>query len=187
MSSGTFGSDLDFGNEKMVNWCNAALANGYGNLAQRTLSMVQKNCDGLTPEHQQFTNDDQEIMNKARNILAETDEHMEVQKINKYASAIIALVREGNQYIDCQEPWKLKKTDPVRMMTVLYTLMEFLRCVSIAYQPIMPSSSAKVLDQLGVPEEERMFRHLSDEEFRIKTGTALQQPQGVFPRLEAEE
>jgi len=93
---------------------------------------------------------------------------------------------KANEYIDAQAPWALKKENPERMATVLYTLAESIRCIAILMQPFTPTAANKILDQLAVPEGERMFKHLS-EEFALKSGVELPKPEGVFPRLETKE
>ena len=90
------------------------------------------------------------------------------------------LIRAGNGYIDRQAPWTLRKTDLPRMATVLRVLVDLLRAVATNLQPFMPSSMAKMLDQLGVPEDARGFADLA---VPLAAGTQLPPPQGVFPRF----
>ena len=84
--------------------------------------------------------------------------------------------------MDEQAPWALKKTDPPRMGTVLYVLAETIRHLAILTQPVMPASSAKILDQLGQGEDARGFGNLGPGG-ALKGGTPLPAPQGVFPRF----
>ena len=105
---------------------------------------------------------------------------------------MIEMVWEANKYIDEMAPWVLRKQDPDRMATVLYVIMEVLRHVAILYQPIMPESANKILDLLTVPETERTFAHLQqdnddDSSFRIQPGAPVSKPKGVFPRIEMPE
>ena len=86
---------------------------------------------------------------------------------------------EADRYFAGQEPWALKKTDPVRMETVLYVTAEVLRRVGLLIQPYVPVSAAKLLDLLAVPEEARQF---ADFEAALVPGTALPAPAPVFPR-----
>lgn len=99
------------------------------------------------------------------------------------------MVWDANKYIDVQAPWVLRKTDTDRMNTVLYVLMEVMRHVAILYQPLMPTSSNVILDQLGVPANERDFVHLNNDndwqgEYKIKLGRPIMKPMAVFPRFE---
>eukprot|EP00560_Eucampia_antarctica_P002056 CAMPEP_0197833438 /NCGR_PEP_ID=MMETSP1437-20131217/19030_1 /TAXON_ID=49252 ORGANISM="Eucampia antarctica, Strain CCMP1452" /NCGR_SAMPLE_ID=MMETSP1437 /ASSEMBLY_ACC=CAM_ASM_001096 /LENGTH=580 /DNA_ID=CAMNT_0043437503 /DNA_START=150 /DNA_END=1892 /DNA_ORIENTATION=+ len=178
-----FGNDGDFSDEKMVQKVNTHLANELGNLCQRTLSMVYKNCGEAVPiEIGTYTAEDEAILAKAKELRDVTAGHISKQAIHKYTDTMIEMVWEANKYVDDMAPWVLKKTDPERMATVLYVLMELLRRVAILYQPLIPASANSILDQLTVPEDERTFDHL--ETSSINTGTSISKPIGVFPRIE---
>ena len=183
MADVTFGADGDFSHEKMIYKVNANLSNEVGNLCQRTLMLVFKNCGKAVPsEVGPYTQDDEKLLRSAGALHAKTAEAISSQAIHKYVEAVVAVVWEANQYIDQMEPWVLRKTDTERMATVLYVTMEALRRVAILYQPIIPSSANKILDQLGVPENERTFDHL--ESSPIKHGTPISKPKGIFPRFD---
>ena len=183
MADVPFGSDGDFSHEKMVYRVNANLSNGLGNLCQRVITLVFKNCGKAIPmEFQSFTEEDEELLAKARALREKAADAIAKQAIHKYAEAMINMVGDANKYIDDMAPWMLKKSDPERMETVLYVLMEVLRHTAILYQPLIPSSANKILDQLSVQEDERMFDHL--ETSPIKPGTPISKPQGVFPRFD---
>lgn len=92
-----------------------------------------------------------------------------------------------NQYVDEQAPWALRKTDPERMSAVLMTLFRCVRDLAIALRPVVPSSADRMLDQLGIPANERDYAALDDSEWfarLVDSGFRLEQPHGVFPRLE---
>ena len=186
MAEVSFGKDGDFSHRKMIEKVNNNLANELGNLCQRTLSMVFKNCEKAVPaEVGPYTPEDEALLAAARGLHGQVAELMSVQAIYKYVQAVVTMVRDANKYIDEQAPWILRKTDPERMATVLYVILEVLRHVAILYQPIIPDSANKILDQLQVPEDERTFAHL-------KTGSVVQgapiaKPEGVFPRIEMPE
>mmetsp|Transcript_4055 Transcript_4055/g.5304 ORF Transcript_4055/g.5304 Transcript_4055/m.5304 type:complete len:610 (-) Transcript_4055:70-1899(-) len=187
MSEVTFGNDGDFSHEKMIQKVNTNLANELGNLCQRTLSMVFKNCDKAIPTNiGPYTAEDEALLTKARSLKEEAGTHISTQAIEKYVDTMVTMVWESNKYIDEMAPWILKKTDPERMATVLYVLLEVLRYTAILYQPLMPESSNKILDQLTVPGDERTFDHL-DDAFAIKSGNTISKPVGIFPRIEVEE
>lgn len=187
MSEVNFGSDGDFSHEKMVNKVNANLANELGNLCQRTLSMVFKNCDKAVPtEIGSYTEEDEALLAKARALKGEVAAAISTQSIQKYIDAMVSMIWDANKYVDDMAPWALKKTDTARMATVLYVLLETIRYAAILYQPIIPESANKILDQLTVPVDERTFDHLSDD-FAIKAGNSISKPVGVFPRFELEK
>ncbi|MFC3051038.1 methionine--tRNA ligase [Kordiimonas pumila] len=179
-----FGNDGDFSRRSFVLRCNSDLANGLGNLSQRTLSMIAKNCDGFIPECSTLTNDDKELLGNVENLLDTVRDHINAQAFHHAFESIFAQAAAADTYITVQEPWKLKKTDPERMKTVLYVLAEAIRQLAILVQPIMPESAAKILDQLNV--SERGFDQLGGAG-RLKAGVELPTPIGVFPRLELPE
>jgi len=183
MADVSFGGDGDFSHEKMTRIVNNNLANELGNLCQRTLSMVFKNCDGAVPSDiQPFNEQDEALLAKAHDLRDQCGTAMSTQAIHKYVNALVITVRETNKYIDEMAPWGLKKTDTERMKTVLYVLLESIRCIAIMYQPLIPTSSNLILDQLSVPKDERTFRHL--ETNKIEHGAPIAKPFGVFPRIE---
>jgi len=185
MSEVTFGNDGDFSDEKMIYKINANLSNELGNLNQRIMTLVFKNCDGAVPTQiGPLTEEDEQLLATAASLSRRTGESMSKQAIHKYVEHMVSMVWDANKYIDVQAPWVLKKTDPDRMKTVLYVLMEVMRHVAILYQPLMPTSSNVILDQLGIPEDEREFEHLVKEECKIELGKQINKPTAVFPRFE---
>ena len=176
-----FGNDGDFSETALVTRINAELANAFGNLAQRFLSFIGKNLEGVLPEPGAFKEEDRLLLNGAHNLLAKCHDAMDRQALNDALEAIWEVVRAANGYVDVQAPWTLRKTDPARMNTVLYVLAEVVRHLAILIQPFVPASAAKMLDQLAVPENERTFAHLG-EAHALKGGTKLPTPTGVFPR-----
>jgi len=179
-----FGNDGDFAHRAMVNRMNGELANDYGNLAQRVLSMIAKNCDGKVPEPGTFSADDEAMLGAARELLATLRETTDVQAFHEALEAIWAVIRAANAYVDAQAPWKLRKEDPARMATVLYVLAECIRMLALLTQPFMPDASAKLLDQLAVGADARDFAAFGQ---ALAAGTELPKPQGVFPRFTEEE
>ncbi len=180
-----FGNDGDFGHRAMVNRMNSELANDLGNLAQRSLSMINKNCDAQLPEPGPFSPEDQELLGAAGGLLARLRDAMDRQQFHDGLEAVWQVVRAGNGYVDRQAPWALKKTDPARMNTVLYVLAETVRRLALLLQPVMPASTARLLDQLAVPAGSRDFAALDQ---ALPAGIALPKPEGVFPRyVEPEE
>ncbi|MFK0687958.1 methionine--tRNA ligase [Mesorhizobium sp. IMUNJ 23033] len=176
-----FGQDGSYSHDAIVNRTNADLANDLGNLAQRSLSMIAKNCDGVVPKRGELTDADKAILDQATAALATARKAMAEQGIHLALTAIFAVVAEANRYFAGQEPWALKKTDPARMETVLWTTAEVIRRVGLMCQPFIPGSAAKLLDTLAVPADGRDLAHV-DEHHALVPGTALPAPQPVFPR-----
>lgn len=176
-----FGQDGNYSAEAIANRINADLANNLGNLAQRSLSMIFKNCDGAIPQPGAFSAEDTAILNATDALYEAARGEMDRQAITKYLDAVWAVVAEANRYFAAEEPWAKKKTDPARMATILYVTAECVRQFAILAQPVMPESAAKLLDLLAVPPEARTFASLGSAG-RLKAGAAVPEPQGVFPR-----
>jgi methionyl-tRNA synthetase len=177
-----FGNDGDFSHRSMVHRMNGDLANDFGNLAQRVLSMIAKNCDAKVPTPGAFTDADKKLLGSAHDLLGKVRALFLEQSFHRGLEAIWQVIGDGNRYVDEQAPWALKKADPARMATVLYVLAETVRHLAILVQPIMPDSMGRMLDQLSVPADARTFASLG-EKGALKAGTPLPTPQGIFPRF----
>ncbi len=178
-----FGNDGDFANKEAVNKINADLANNFGNLAQRTLSMIYKNCDGHIPDLSGYFASD--LFKESLSCLVEARMAMEDCRIDKYLEHVIGLSRKANEFIDEQAPWALKKTDTKKMADVLGILAETIARIAILFLPVMPESAKKILDQLHVIEERQNFDALiSKSQTILDPGKVIDKPEGVFPRLD---
>ncbi len=176
-----FGQDGDFSHRAIVNRINGDLANDFGNLAQRVLSMISKNCGGALPQPGVFTPADEALLGPAHELLERLRSDFVAQAFHRALDAIWHIVGQANRYVDEQAPWALHRTDPERMGTVLYVLAEVIRHLAILTQPIMPQSCARLLDQLAVPADRRSFAGLGPEN-ALEPGTPLPKPEGIFPR-----
>lgn len=187
-----FGNDGNFSRSGLVDRINSDLSNNIGNLAQRTLAMIQKNCDGKVPnpalagERPQ----DREILEMVQITMPQTPDNimdsMEKCAFSDVLANILSMSSAANEYIDREAPWKQKKDAPEQMEATLYHLCEVIRCISIMLQPFIPDSSSKLLDMLAVPNTQRQFKHLTPE-FALKAGTPLPPPEPVFPRFIKDE
>lgn len=182
-----FGQDGDFSKRGMIGRLNSDLANDLGNLVQRVLSFVQKHASAKVPVAGEFLESDKEILQKAYSIAEKVRPFVvKEQALHKYAEGVWQLISDANKYIDRQQPWSLRKTDEKRMQTVLYVLLEVLRCLGLIIKPIMPDSMDRLMSWLGVPEDERQFYALSPSH-ALKPGVDLLKPEGLFPRYTEEE
>jgi methionyl-tRNA synthetase len=184
----TFGQDGSYSAEAIVTRVNADLANSFGNLAQRTLSFIARNCGGDLPVGGRGDGADDELLSRvAAATRQELPDHFDRFELSQGIEAWLRAVFACNQYIDAQAPWALRKTDPERMIAVLATLFVAIRDLAIAIAPVIPSASARLLDMMGIPEGERDFAALEDaERYRrlADTGFRLALPTAIFPRLE---
>ena len=174
-----FGSDGDFSHRAVVGRINGDLANDFGNLAQRVLSFINKNCSATLPGSAALTAADEALLRAASGLLPALRAEFSDQAFHKALETLWKVVAEANRYVDEQAPWSLRKTDPARMGTVLYVLAETIRHLAILAQPVMPASAGKLLDQLAVPADKRDFAALNAP---LTPGVALPKPEGIFPR-----
>lgn len=182
-----FGRDGDFSETAMIARINSDLANDLGNLSQRTLSLVVKNCDGIMPAlPADISGDDADLLAAADGLLEKVRAEFDQQAFHEGLRLIWDVIAAANRYIDTQAPWALKKTDINRMGEVLAIIVETIRQIAILVQPVMPQSAAKLLDQLMVPDDARGFEYIAGRA-RLTSGIAIEKPQGVFPRYQVPE
>jgi methionyl-tRNA synthetase len=177
----SFGQDGSYSHKAITGRINADLANDLGNLAQRSLSMIAKNCEGRVPPCGPLTEADQALLSLADGLLEKARAAMRNFALHVVLADIWAVVAEANRYFAAQEPWKLTRTDPARRDTVLYVTAETIRQIAILAQPAMPVAMGKMLDLLAIPEGSRDFAALGLAG-RLAGGTALPPPAPVFPR-----
>jgi len=181
-----FGQDGSYSSEAIVTRGNAELANSFGNLAQRVLSMIFKNLGGeLRPSS---PNDvDKALESTVRANIAGMRKDFNQLAFSDGLDAWMRAVFACNQYVDEQAPWTLRKTDPARMAEVLLTLFRCVRDLAIAVRPIVPASADRLLDQMGIGAGQRDFAALENGAWfddLVASGFHVVQPVGVFPRLE---
>jgi methionyl-tRNA synthetase len=165
----TFGQDGSYSAGAIVNRVNAELANSFGNLAQRTLSMIFKNLDGILPPAGEAA-EDKELLQKVDQACVELNERFGAYAFSAGLEAWMSAVFACNAYIDAQAPWALRKTDPARMSAVLGTLVIAVRNLAMAVAPVIPASA------------ERLLSHIDSG----TGGQSIAQPHPLFPRLELE-
>lgn len=183
-----FGQDGSYSDDAIITRINTDLANELGNLAQRSLSMVAKNLNGIVPEPGEFTADDTELLTIADGLLERVRAEFDAQAMHLGLEAIWLMLGAANRYFSAQQPWVLRKSespaDQARFATVLYVTCEVVRIAALLIQPVLPDSGARLLDLLGQRPERRMFSAIST---RLAPGTPLPAPTAVFPRYQPVE
>jgi methionyl-tRNA synthetase len=174
-----FGADGSLSHAAIISRINVDLANDLGNLAQRSLSLIARNRGGILPARGAATEDDTALLTAANALPDLVRVNIDRQTFHEALEEIWKVVRAANGYIDRQAPWALNKTDKVRMGEVLRVLTDTIRVVATLLQPFMPTSMARMLDQLGVAPGARSFEALATP---LTDGQTLPPPQGVFPR-----
>ena len=173
----SFGQDGDFSKTMFINRLNTDLANAYGNLCQRVLSFIYKNADATIPTPGEFSAEDKALMAMPTALLPALRNAIDNFHLHRYAEAVWQIIGEGNRYVDAQKPWALKKEDPARMNTVLYSLCECIRQIAILTQPLLPVASAKISAMLG--QEKNDFSMLG---VVLKPGLKIDEPLPLFAK-----
>ena len=182
----SFGQDGSWSPEAIVNRNNAELANSFGNLAQRVMSFIAKNCGGGFTAEAPVLEVDAALREKvARACAIELPDAFERLAFAAGLESWMQAVFACNAYIDEQAPWALRKTDPARMERVLATLCGCIRDLAVAVSPVTPSASAKILDALCIAAEARDFASLATDP--ALGAIRVDNPVPVFPRLEMSE
>ena len=176
----SFGQDGSYSHEAIVTRMNADLANGLGNLAQRSLSMIAKNFNGVVPQPGPFTPEDSALLALADGLYAKARAAMDTQAIKVWLDAVWAVIGDGDRYFASEKPFD-KSHSLERKGTILYVTAEVVRQLAILAQPAMPESAGKLLNLLGQTAEQRSFKMLGAGG-RLQPGLTLPAPVGVFPR-----
>ncbi|MFL5060076.1 MAG: methionine--tRNA ligase [Xanthobacteraceae bacterium] len=176
-----FGQDGNYSHEAIVARINADLANDLGNLAQRSLSMIARNCSGVLPPPGPLLGHDKAMLATTDAMIDQARSFMATQQLHQVLILVWSVVADANRYFAGEAPWSVAKTDPQRMGTILYVTAEVVRQVATLAQPFIPVAAAKLLDLLGVADAARDFKHLGGG-YRIAHGVTLPAPAPVFPR-----
>ncbi|EJL26947.1 methionine--tRNA ligase [Novosphingobium sp. AP12] len=185
-----FGQDGSWSPDAIVTRANAELANSFGNLAQRSLSMIFKNMDGEVKAGLPGTEADAALLAAVAEGIAGLRKSFDDLAFSDGLEAWMRAVFACNQYVDEQAPWALRKSDPARMEAVLMTLFRVVRDLAIAVRPVVPTSIDALLDQMGQPADARDYSVLEDGQWcpaLVASGYKVDKPVGVFPRLELPE
>ncbi|WP_408591572.1 methionine--tRNA ligase [Novosphingobium sp.] len=183
----SFGNDGSYSAEAIVTRCNAELANSFGNLAQRTLSMIFKNMGGALKLELPQINADLELLGTVGGLISAMQERFADYDFSGGLDHWMQAVFRCNAYVDEQAPWTLRKTDPARMEAVLMTLFRAVHDLAHAVRPVVPTAIDALLDQMGSAPDARTFAAIDNTGWvsdLIASGFTLSQPTGVFPRLE---
>ena len=184
-----FGLDSSFSEEALVQRINSDLANDLGNLVSRTLSMADRYAHGEVPHPSADTAVDLSLKETAaattKNIKASFTE----LGFHKALIAIWEFINTANKYIVDEEPWSLAKDEAnrERLNTIIYNLLEILRIIAVMISPFMPSSSARILEQLGIEDLVNQNFEAIKNWGGLTADTKLKRGNALFPRVEAKK
>ena len=181
-----FGSDGNYSFEAMLNRINSDLANDLGNLVSRTVAMIEKYFDGKVPSDGVNEEVDIELREMLANIPANMEEQMDKMAFNAALTDLWKVVSRLNKYIDETAPWVLCKEPQKkgRLGTVLYTLAESIRMISILIRPFMTKTPAKIWEQLGIDEGPLTEWDSAKKWGGLKEGSLVKKTGALFPRID---
>ncbi len=146
----SLGNDGSISMENLKNCINNDLANNYGNLCQRVFSFVKKNCNNKIPKSSKLDKNDYTFLEKLKNDIPKLIDLINKQNLNEYIKLVVGYSFDANKYFNDAEPWSFKKKDPDRMNTILFTILEQIKNISILLNPIIPESTIKVLNTMNL-------------------------------------
>ena len=151
----SLGNDGNVSLENLKNCINNDLANNYGNLCQRVFSFINKNCANKIPKTKNLSKTDKLFTEKLKNEIEKLIDVMDKQDLNTYIKKVIGYSFDSNKFFNDSEPWALKKSNPEKMNSILYSIVEQIKNISILLLPIIPKSANKVLNIINVNEDDR--------------------------------
>lgn len=163
--------------------CNNELVAVYGNFVNRALQLTQKYYDGVVPECGELTDFDSATFGEFAGIKTRLEELLENFKFRDAQKEAMNLARIGNKYIADSEPWKLIKTDPERVKTIIYISLQLTANLAIAFEPFLPFSSKRLRNMIGM--EQFNWEQLGSTEL-LPTGRKLPKPSLLFSKIEDE-
>jgi len=179
----SLGNDGNVSLDSLKNCINNDLANNFGNLCQRVFSFVSKNCNSEIPHCNKFYKEDELILNNLIKKIPYLQNAMNNQDINIYIKEVINFSFDANKYFNDLQPWALKKNNLERMNSVIYTILNQIRSISILLSPIIPQSSNKILNILNINDNDRTIKKILDIKF-LKSGSKIKKTDILFKKVE---
>jgi methionyl-tRNA synthetase len=183
-----FGLDSDFNEEALVKRLNSDLANDLGNLVSRSTTMASNYFDGLLPAPEMLGEEDRRVRDTSLKAIDEYRAEMEGFAFHKALIAVWKIIGTANKYIDATKPWTLAKSDRKRLATVLHTVTEAIKIVSVLLWPFIPQSTERIQHQLGYEEVGLALPLEGIKEWgMIKPTRPVSKGPALFPRVTLEK
>ncbi len=159
----SLGNDGSISMKNLKNCINNDLANNYGNLCQRVFAFTKKNCDNLIPNNKNLSDVDKKLLDNLKKSLPKLVNYMNNQELNDYLKTVISFSFEANKYFNDSEPWKLKNSNPERMKTILYTILQQIKNISILLNPIIPIATNKIFKLMNIQSSDISIDKINDD------------------------
>jgi methionyl-tRNA synthetase len=179
----SLGNDGSISMKNLTNCINNDLANNYGNLCQRVFSFVKKNCNNKIPKNDNLKDVDYKLLNELKESIPKLIELMNKQNLNEYIKKIVSFSFDANKYFNDSEPWAVKKNDIKRMETIVFTIIEQIKNISILLNPIIPIATNKVLETMNISEEHRNIKSINKSD-SLKHNLELKNLEILFKKIE---
>jgi len=161
----SLGNDGSISMENLKNCINNDLANNYGNLCQRVFSFIKKNCENKIPKGSKYNKLDESLMGNLKDAVPKLVSLMNNQELNEYIKMVVNFSFEANKYFNDLEPWAVKKKDPDRMKTILNTITQQIKNISILLNPIIPDATNKVFSIMNISKDKINIDKINDDNF----------------------
>jgi methionyl-tRNA synthetase len=179
----SLGNDGSISMENLKNCINNDLANNYGNLCQRVFSFIKKNCSNKIPKPNNLSVFDNKLIDSLTNNLPNLVKLINQQNLNEYIKLVVSFSFEANKYFNDSEPWSEKKKNPLRMETILFTISEQIKNISILLNPIIPEATGKILDIMNIKKEDIKINSINKKNL-INHNIELKELKILFKKIE---
>ena len=179
----SLGNDGSISMENLKNCINNDLANNYGNLCQRVFSFIKKNCNNKVPKTNNFKETDTKLINNIKDNIPKLIDLINKQNLNEYIKTVVNFSFEANKYFNDSEPWLFKQKNPERMNTILNTIVEQIKNISILLNPIIPIATRKVLNTINISDKDILIETIKKENI-IDNNKELKDLDILFRKIE---
>ncbi len=179
----SLGNDGSISMENLKNCINNDLANNYGNLCQRVFSFIKKNCENKIPKKNKLKENDIKLIKNIKDNIPQLISYINKQNLNEYIKMVVNFSFEANKYFNDSEPWSLKTKDPERMNSILHTILEQIKNISILLNPIIPISTKKVLDTINLSDKDISIDNIKKDDI-FKYDLELKNLDILFKKIE---
>ena len=179
----SLGNDGSISMENLKNCINNDLANNYGNLCQRVFSFIKKNCNNKVPKTNNFKETDTKLINNIKDNIPKLIDLINKQNLNEYIKTVVNFSFEANKYFNDSEPWLFKQKNPERMNTILNTIVEQIKNISILLNPIIPIATKKVLNTINISDKDISIETIRKENI-IDNNKELKNLDILFKKIE---